>query len=271
MTSQHLPTLFVPHGSPMFALEPGEAGAALQALPAHLPTPRAIIIVSPHWETGVATVGTSGSPETMHDFGNFDPRLFDMKYPAPGHPGLAREVVNALERAGIPAQEDPNRGLDHGAWVPLRYLYPAADVPVIPLSIQHAGGPQHAFRVGQALATLREQGFLIIGSGNITHNLRDWQRCLMLGLDTPAYVREFADWVNEQLTQRNTDALLNYRKLHPAALQVHPRDEHFLPLFTALGAASAHGTACASGIHRGIRDTVLAMDAYAFSVSELPG
>ena len=142
------PVVFVPHGSPMFALEPGAAGAALAALPALWTRPRAIVVVSPHWETAVPTVGTATRLETMHDFGGFDPRLFDIRYPAIGCPEAAQQVVAALQSAGLPVETDARRGLDHGAWVPLRHMFPDAEVPVVPLSIQHHGGPRHAWQVG---------------------------------------------------------------------------------------------------------------------------
>jgi 4,5-DOPA dioxygenase extradiol len=154
------------------------------------------------------------------------------------------------------------RGLDHGAWVPLRYLFPAAEVPVVPLSIQHHAGPEHAYQVGQALAPLAEQGWLIVASGNITHNLRDWQQaCRGDGFDT-RYAQRFSGWVAEQLSSGQVEALLHYRQQHPDARQAQPRDEHLLPLFTALGAAGP--TARAQVIHRGISDNVIAMDSYAF-------
>ena len=247
----------------MFALHPGTAGAALSALPARFPKPQAIIVVSPHWETDIPAVGCTDALETMYDFGNFDPRLFEIVYPAHGSSVLANRVANALKNAGLPVSTDSQRGLDHGAWVPLRYLYPAADVPVIPLSLQHAGGPQDAYRVGQALSPLRQEGFLIVGSGNITHNLREWQMLIRTGAQTPPHVSGFSDWVFEQLTAGQTDTLLNYRSVNEDAIKVHPRDEHFLPLFTALGAAGSH--ASVEAFHRGISDIVLAMDGYLFS------
>jgi 4,5-DOPA dioxygenase extradiol len=256
------PVLFVPHGSPMFALQPGAAGSAMSDLVARLPMPRAIVVVSPHWETTDPTVGTATRLETIHDFGGFDPRLFEIQYPATGCPEAAQQVVAALQAAGLPVATDAQRGLDHGAWVPLRQMFPDADVPVVPLSVQHHGGPQHAWRVGQALAPLAQQGFLIIGSGNVTHNLRDWQIVSMTGQPTPAYVQQFADWVHAQMTGRQTQALLNYRQTQPAGQQAHPRDEHLLPLFTALGAAGAD--AQPEAFYRGIYDHVIAMDGYAF-------
>ena len=259
--------LFVAHGSPMFAIEPGAAGAALQALATELARPRAVLVISPHWETQQPTVGTTEAVaehrlETIHDFGGFDPRLYEIQYPTSGSPQAAREVVEALQAAGLPVATDPRRGLDHGAWVPLRYLFPAADVPVVSLSIQHHGGPVHAYQVGQALAPLAEQGWLIVASGNITHNLHDWQMASGGMAIDPSYARRFSDWIAQQLEAVNTEALLDYRQQHPDAVQAQPRDEHLLPLFTAIGAAVPEARARA--IHRGISDYVIAMDSYAF-------
>lgn len=255
--------LFIAHGSPMFAIRPGAAGEALAALAAGLTRPRAVLVISPHWETPVATVGTAAQLETIHDFGGFDPALYAIQYPAQGSPQAAQEVMAALEAAGEPVRSDGQRGLDHGAWVPLRHLLPQADVPVVPLSIQHHGGPQHAWRIGQALAPLAEQGWLIVATGNITHNLRDWQQAAMGAAIDCSYAQRFSDWVQEQLISGDTEALLDYRECHPDALRAHPRDEHLLPLFTALGAAGP--AARARAIHRGIVDHVLAMDSYAFA------
>lgn len=253
--------LFVPHGSPMFALQPGAAGVAMRDVVAQLGTPRAIVVVSPHWETEVPTVGTATQLKTIHDFGGFDPRLFEIQYPATGCPEAAEQVVAALQAAGLPVARDAQRGLDHGAWVPLRHMFLDADVPIVPLSVQHHGGPQHAYRVGQALAPLAQQGFLIVASGNVTHNLRDWQRSL-LGQPAPDYLSVFADWIHAQMVGHQTEALLNYRQTQPAGVRAHPRDEHLLPLFTALGAAGED--AQPEAFYRGISDHVIAMDGYAF-------
>jgi len=258
-----LPVLFVPHGSPMFALQPGPAGAAMSELVARMPTPRAIVVISPHWETAVPTVGTATRLETLHDFGGFDPRLFEIAYPATGSPEAAQQVLAALQASGMPVETDARRGLDHGAWVPLRQVFPDADVPVVPLSVQHHGGPQHAWRVGQALAPLAQQGLLIVASGNVTHNLRDWQIVSMTGQPTADYVPQFADWVHAQMVGGHTDALLNYRQTQAAGVRAHPRDEHLLPLFTALGAAGQG--ALPEAFYRGIYDHVIAMDGYAFT------
>lgn len=254
--------LFVAHGSPMFALRPGAAGAALTTLAETLARPRAVLVISPHWETEVATVGTASRLETIHDFGGFDPALYAIQYRAQGSPQGAQEVAVALEAAGMPVLTDPQRGLDHGAWVPLRYLFPKANVPIVPLSIQHHGGPQHAYRIGQALAPLARQGWLIVASGNITHNLRDWQQAGMGAAIDSGYAQRFSDWIHGQLISGDSGALLEYRQRHPEAHRAQPRDEHLLPLFTALGAAGA-GTHVRA-IHRSIADHVIAMDGYAF-------
>lgn len=254
--------VFIAHGSPMFALRPGVAGVALASLANTLTRPRAVLVISPHWETELATVGTAHQLEAIHDFGGFDPALYAIQYPAQGFPQGAQEVVAALDVAGLPVHTDSQRGLDHGAWVPLRALFPQADVPIVPLSIQHHGGPNHAYRVGRALAPLVEQGWLIVATGNITHNLCDWQQAEMgLAIDT-SYANRFSDWVHGQLISGDIAALLDYRLHNPDALRAHPRDEHLLPLFTALGAAGAGAQARA--IHRGIADHVLAMDSYGF-------
>lgn len=258
-----LPVLFVPHGSPMFALHPGPAGVAMREVIARLSTVQGIVVISPHWETTVPTVGTATRLATIHDFGGFDPRLYEIRYSAAGCPEAAQQVVDALQAAGLPAGTDAQRGLDHGAWVPLRQMFPDADVPIVPLSVQHHGGPRHAYRVGQALAPLTQQGLLIVASGNITHNLRDWQSLRASERPTPDYVTQFADWVHAQMTGRHTEALLEYRRTQPAGIRAHPRDEHLLPLFTALGAAGSE--AQPEAFFRGIYDHVIAMDGYAFA------
>jgi len=247
----------------MFALQPGAAGAAMSTLAARLDTPRAVIVLSPHWETRVPTVGTATKLDTIHDFGGFDSRLYEIQYPATGCPEAAKLVSAALTAAGLPAETDVERGLDHGAWVPLRQMFPNADLPIVPLSLQHHGGPQYAYRVGQALAPLAEQGFLILASGNITHNLRDFQRLRMSEqVHTPDYVRQFADWIHTRMVAHDADSLLNYRSLQPAGVLAHPRDEHLLPLFTALGAGGRD--AQPEAFYRGISDQVIAMDGYVF-------
>ena len=258
----HRNVLFVPHGAPTFALQPGAAGAAMSQLVHSYGTPRAIVVVSPHWETAVPTVGTATQLDTIHDFDGFDPRLYELRYPATGCPEAAQQVVAALQAHGFTVQQDAQRGLDHGAWMPLRQMFPDADIPVIPLSVQTHLGPEHAYRVGQALADLAEHQFLIIASGNITHNLRDYQVARMAGGKTPDYVQAFADWVQLHMASKDIPALLDYRRASPSGARAHPSEDHLLPLFTALGAAGAD--AQPEAFYRGISDYVIAMDGYAF-------
>ena len=255
-----LPIFFVPHGAPTFALRPGAAGAAMAAAASALPRPRAILIVSPHWETAVATVGFAERPEILYDFGGFPQELYTLRYPATGCPEAATQVVDAIAAAGLPVRQDPHRGLDHGAWVPLRLMFPDADIPVIPISLPSQGGPRQALALGQALAPLVEKGFLLIASGNLTHNLRDYQIVRQSGGQTPAYVRGFADWLADRMRSGDREALLDYRQQAPDAVRAHPSDEHLLPLYVALGAAGEG--ADVTRIHAGIDDYVLAMDAY---------
>ncbi len=259
---QTMPTFFVPHGAPTFALRPGAAGAAIAAAARELALPRAIIIVSAHWDTVEPTIGLAERPATIHDFHGFPEALYSLRYPATGCREAADEVLAALQAANLPVLTDAGRGLDHGAWVPLRLMFPEADVPVIPLSIQSHGGPQQAYALGRALAPLTTKGFLVIASGNITHNLRDYQMAARNNGRTPDYVRQFSDWLAERLAAGDTNALLDYRQLAPGGVQAHPSDEHLLPLYVALGASGEN--AQAKRFHAGIDDYVIAMDAYAF-------
>ncbi len=258
-----LPTLFVPHGAPTFALRPGPAGAALARISAGLPRPRAVVMVSPHWDTAEPEVGTGERLDTVHDFYGFPAALYDISYPATGCPEAAREVAAALKAGGLPVREAPSQGLDHGAWIPLRLMYPDADVPVVPLSLQSRWGVEGAYRLGQALAPLTARGFLVICSGNVTHNLGDYRIASMAGNGGLDYVRDFPAWLTERLQQHDIDALLDYRRQAPQAVRAHPSDEHLQPLYVALGAAGRN--AHVEHLHTGISDYVLAMDAYAFT------
>lgn len=256
------PSLFVSHGSPMLARNAGRTGAIWQQLAASLPTPRAILMLSAHWLSQSPMVSTSFKPETIHDFGGFPADLYTLNYPAPGAPWLAEKVCSYLEDAGITTAKNPDYGLDHGAWVPLREMYPNADIPVTQLSLQPRLGPAHHYRIGQILAPLREDGILIIGSGSLTHNLHDvvWNA----GEDESqiaAYVHEFQSWMHEQLLAGNMEALMNYRKHAPHALRAHPSEEHLLPLFSCMGAAQNETR---QRHFAGITEGVLAMDVYSF-------
>jgi 4,5-DOPA dioxygenase extradiol len=244
----------------MHALEPGAAGEAWKALAQRLPRPKAIVIASAHWETNLPMLTGGERPETIHDFYNFPEPLYRLRYPAPGAPDLAKRAQTLLKQAGFTAGIDGCRGLDHGAWSPLLYMYPDADVPVVQISIQPALGPRHHVELGRALKKLPEEGVLVIGSGHMTHNLRDWAR----GAGAPApYAREFQAWVFEKLKEKDTDSLVDYRARSPHGVRAHPTDEHFLPLFFALGAASEK--AKPERVYDAIDSGVLAMDAYVFN------
>jgi 4,5-DOPA dioxygenase extradiol len=255
------PTLFLSHGSPMHSVEPGEAGRAWAALGRRFGTPRAVLIASAHWETTVPMVTGNAKPQTIHDFGGFPKALYEIQYPAPGAPDVAQEAVALLKRAGMAAGIDGCRGLDHGAWVPLRFMFPAANVPVVQLAVQPERGTAHHVELGRALAPLAEQNVLIVGSGHATHNLRDWVANRGQGQALP-YAQAFADWLHEKLAARDTDAIVRYRDTAPYAARAHPTEEHFLPLFVAWGAAG--DGARPERVVEGLEAGALSMDSYLF-------
>lgn len=262
-----LPTLFLSHGSPMSAVEPGVAGRGWEALGRSLPRPRAILVASAHWETSVPMLTGNPKPTTIHDFGGFPAELYEIRYPAPGAPALAARAVALLKAADIAAGVDVSRGLDHGTWVPLRFMYPEADIAVVQLSLQPVLGAAHHYRLGQALSPLSDEGVLVIGSGHTTHNLHDWMS--NRGQREPlAYAQEFAAWLNKNLVANDTEALLAWREEAPDALRAHPSAEHFLPLFVALGAAGSG--AKAERIIEGYEGGALALDSYLFGPRHSP-
>ncbi|RMP64506.1 hypothetical protein ALQ18_00227 [Pseudomonas marginalis pv. marginalis] len=253
-----LPSLFISHGSPMLALQPGASGPALRRLAAELPQPKAIVVVSAHWESHELLVSGSAAPETWHDFGGFPRELFAVQYPAPGDAPLANEIVQLLNADGLTARIDNRRPFDHGTWVPLSLMYPAANIPVVQVSLPSHMGPALQTRVGQALASLREQGVLLIGSGSITHNLGelDWQA----GPESiEPWARDFRDWVVAKLAANDESALHDYRRQAPHAVRNHPSDEHLLPLYFARGAGGDFSVA-----HQGFTLGALGMDIYRF-------
>lgn len=258
-----LPTIFLSHGSPMLALQDSPARRFLQGLGKSLQRPEAIVVVSAHWETrGGPAVSLARQPETIHDFGGFPRALFEMQYPAPGAPAAAQRAAALLESAGIPAGVSADRGLDHGAWVPLSLMYPGADIPVTQLSVVRGASPADHERLGLALAALRHEGVLVVGSGSLTHNLYEFRG---QGIDAPVpdWVSEFEAWTKARLEASDRAALLDYRSIAPFAAQNHPTDEHLLPLFVAMGAAGPE--ARATQLHASYEHGVLAMDAYAFA------
>lgn len=257
-----LPSLFVSHGAPTFGLEPGLAGPRLGALGRALPRPDAVLVVSPHWMTPAPRVSTSMQPETIHDFGGFDPALYRINYPVQGHPALAQRALEQLKAAGWSAEADDRRGLDHGAWVPLLHLFPDADVPVFQVSLPARLNADTAWAFGQALAPLADEGVLVVGSGSLTHNLYEFRASH--GREE-TYVTAFAAWVREAVEQADGDRLRRTLVDAPDAHRAHPTAEHFWPLLVAAGASDiGSGPAPGTVIEGGIAHGVLAMDSYAF-------
>jgi 4,5-DOPA dioxygenase extradiol len=264
-----LPSLFVSHGSPMIALEPGAAGAFMERLGPVIDIafgrPRAIVTVSAHTAARVPVVLAAPRHEAIYDFGGFDPKLRTLRYDAAGDPALAARIVQLLQSAGIAAQRVDQGGLDHGAWTALRFLYPAANIPIVPLAFVPSDPPAAQFALGAALAPLTREGVLVIGSGSITHNLR---RLFANGLRPPADQPELEDnaafrhWIAERARARDWSALFDYRSQAPHAVDMHPTDEHLLPWYVAAGVGGRD--AAPARIHDSATMGSLGMDAYAF-------
>lgn len=256
-----LPAIFVSHGSPDLPLQPSLARDFLLGLGQQLEQPTAILVVSAHWNTGSPQVSAATSPATMHDFTGFPAELYRLTYPAPGAPQLAERVNALLTAAGFTSAVTPNRGLDHGAWNPLLLIYPAADIPVTQLSIQPHQDAAYHFRLGQAIAPLRDEGVLILASGSTTHNLWELGRYVNEP-SPPVWVSDFVEWLTAKVLAGDTDALINYRQLAPAAERNHPSPEHLLPIFVALGASGVGMKG--SALHSSYTYGVLSMAAFSF-------
>ena len=255
-----MPTLFVSHGAPTFATEPHLAGPLLARLGRELPRPQAVLVMSPHWVTPDVRVTSSLEPETIHDFGGFAPELYEIQYPAPGAPEVAARALQLLRADHRTAGADEHRGLDHGAWVPVRHMYPEADVPVVQVSMTRHLDAQGALRMGRALAPLADEGVLIIGSGSITHNLYEFRQDI--GAAGAGYATEFVAWARDAVRRHDEQALVNYLEVAPHAQRAHPTPDHYLPLPFAFGAAAPD--APVRVIDGGMTYGVLAMDAYLF-------
>ena len=263
-----LPTLFLSHGSPMLALEPGTTGPFLQALgpviDASFGRPRAILAVSAHSTAREPVLLAAAQHKAVYDFGGFPDALFKLQYNAPGAPELATTVQGLLSQAGLPVHSVDQGGLDHGIWSMLRFMYPEADIPVLPLAWVPTLPPAQQFALGDVLAGLSQQGVLVMGSGSITHNLRR-----IFGSNRPATdTKEIAEsaafrtWMNERSAARDWDNLFAYRSKAPYAADMHPTDEHLLPWYVAAGAGGREATP--QRLHAAVTYGCLGMDAYAF-------
>lgn len=256
------PTVFISHGSPMLAVEPGVYGAAWREIAAAIPKPAAILMVSAHWNTQQAVLSAATNPKTIHDFGGFPAVLYEISYPAPGAPQLAARAAELLEKAGIPVGMAPDRGLDHGAWVPLQQMYPSADIPVTQLSVQPGLDAEWHLRLGEALRPLREEKVLVIGSGSLTHNLHEFHSDEFNSDRADDYVHDFQCWMYGALIRNDRDALSAWQQQAPHAHRAHPSTEHLLPLFVTYGAAGKNPV-----VQRPLANYsggALAMDCYVF-------
>ena len=253
-----LPSVFVSHGSPTLPYDDVPARDFLRGLGVKLGTPKAVLVASAHWDTQAPALNAAPRNATIHDFYGFPKPLYELRYEAPGAPALAERAASLLADAGLRASIDAERGLDHGAWVPLMLMYPDADIRVFQLSVQSKAGAAHHIALGRALAPLREDGVLILGSGGFVHNLGaiDWN-----GGPEPEWSRAFADWTHQKLLARDETALADYRMRAPQATMAHPTEEHFMPLFVAYGA----GGESALRLHTSATFGSLRMDAYAFA------
>ena len=260
--SHRMPSLFVSHGSPMTAIQPSPAQDFFRAYARELPRPRAILIATAHFESDAPLLSADARPEMIYDFGGFPQPLFEIVYPAPGAPELAMRATQLLRETGYRAHAVISRGFDHGTWVPLCLMYPDADIPVVQLSVQPELGSAHHVALGQALAPLRDEGVLIIGSGSLTHNLWELARSgRNFSAPVRDWVRDFTDWIADRVESGNLDDIANYRERAPFARENHPRDEHFLPLPFAMGAGVG---AKGKRVHASYEYGLLAMDAYLF-------
>jgi 4,5-DOPA dioxygenase extradiol len=277
MHAMDIPALFVSHGSPMIALEPGAAGTFLRGLgpviDAAFGRPRAVLAISAHTTARAPVLLAAAQHEAVHDFGGFPDALYALRYRAPGAPALASEIEASLGRAGIAALRTDQGGLDHGIWTVLRYLYPAGDVPVLPLALVPSQTPAQLFALGESLAALRGHGVLVLGSGSITHNLRlafANRASAGSGLhatDTSESTempesRAFRDWMAQKSAARDWEALFDYRRAAPHAALMHPTDEHLLPWYPAAGAGGRETAPVR--LHEGVTLGSLGMDTYAF-------
>ncbi|WP_374663028.1 class III extradiol ring-cleavage dioxygenase [Acinetobacter sp.] len=257
MNLQTLPGLFISHGSPMLAINPEQVGPALQRLSVNLPKPEAIIVMSAHWESSALEVSTGARPDTWHDFRGFPAELYEIRYPAPGQPDLAEDVLHLLAEAGFSAHANSTRPRDHGVWMPLLHMYPQADIPVVEIALPMSMTAQDICKIGQTLAPLREKQILLIGSGSITHNLRELSWNLQPA-PVPEWASTFRNYVTGKLAHSDFNAVLDWQSI-PYVERNHPTLEHFAPLFFAMGTGPRF-----SIVHSSFSMGSLGMDIYRF-------
>lgn len=269
--SIRLPTLFLSHGAPTLALEGGDTGQALGDLGMRLrdvyTSLQGVVVMSPHWITSELSVSGPLPAPVLYDFSGFPEALYRLDYSTPSPSILAERVMEALKDAGYTHARSVRRGIDHGAWVPLRYLFPAGDLPVVQISMPFPSPPLDYFRIGEALAALSGEGYLLIGSGGLTHNLSHY-RGQPASAEPLPYVLPFSTWFHQRLEAEDLDALFDYRRKAPDAALAHPTDDHLMPLFFAMGGAMPKLNA--RRLYQGVTHGLLAMDIYSFGKGSEP-
>lgn len=247
-----LPSLFISHGAPDLVLQDSDAAQFLRELSTLIPAPKAIVIASAHHEANGVEVVSDLEPETIYDFGGFDPKMYELTYPAKGDPKLAVRVQGLLKDAGIDGRLNPNRGFDHGVWSPLLLVWPKANIPIVQVSIDPSKDAKYHYELGKALAPLRDEDILVIGSGHITHNLHVIFSAMRQGvMDTTISqkVEAFTNWFYEQFAAGNEEDILDWKNKAPYPQENHPTDEHLMPLFFAYGAAFSNKPIDANRLH----------------------
>lgn len=259
--SERMPVLFVSHGAPTLPFDEVPARRFLIELPRKLPKPKSILVISAHWEADEPSLTAGDKLSTIHDFFGFPEALYQLSYEAPGDPDLADRAAALLRKAGYEPVMDRERGRDHGVWVPMMLAYPAGEIPVIQLSLLRKQSTHAHVALGEALTPLRDEGVLIVGSGGAVHNLRALQ---WSGGATPRWATEFQSWLDEQLGAGNLDALIGYRGMIDSAIMAQPTEDHFLPLFVAMGAALADRSA--QKLHGSFTHGSLSLASYAWGL-----
>lgn len=266
-----IPSIFISHGAPDLVLQDTEASQFLQNLSNLILPPKAIVIASAHHEAIVENGGVKivndPAPETLYDFGGFAPEMYELIYPAKGNPALAQRVSDLLSDAGINSELDSKRGFDHGVWSPLMLIWPEANIPIVQVSIDPSRDAKYHYNLGKALAPLRKEDILVIGSGHITHNLQVIFSALRQGIKNPDMenkVKAFTDWFNLQFEAGNVEQILDWKNTAPYSAENHPTDEHLMPLFFAYGAASGDTASTAERIHSSTQIGMFKYEVYKF-------
>lgn len=256
-----MPSYFICHGAPTLAVEKNDYTLFLKSLGQKIGKPKAIVIFTAHWESEVLSITSNDNVyETIYDFSGFPRDLFTIKYPAKGSSAIAGQLQKQFEKHGIPTRFDMRRGLDHGSWVVLRWLFPKADIPVVQLSVNPYLTMEEQYKIGQAISALREEDILVLGSGGTVHNLRSiiWGK-----KNTVDWAEAFDDWIIEKVIDWDVESLFDYRNQAPQAKMAVPRSEHFVPFFVAMG--SGDNRKKAELLHRGYDFGTLSYLCYEFS------